>query len=229
MILQDTAKGEHDHGTKLPSDTAMTLALRGWIAVGQTVGRVLRYRITSAGRVALPELMEEGENHARALAEDPASFEGAPTGVGVWDNTQIMARVPNKKAPLLHCRAASTKTESHFLSRSMVRAAERLREDYELAQIGRPHDGKRPTDWEAVLRAIQNHQPIDTTDNVAAVQVGQALGFLGPGLSEIALRCCCLLEGLETTEKYMGWAARWGKVVLRIALQRLVLHYEATG
>ena len=80
-----------------------------------------------------------------------------------------------------------------------------------------------------MLRAIQNHQPIDTTDNVAAVQVGQALGFLGPGLSETALRCCCLLEGLETTEKYMGWAARWGKVVLRIALQRLVLHYEATG
>jgi hypothetical protein len=229
VILQDTAKGEHDHGTKLPSDTAMTLALRGGIAVGQTAGRVLRYRITSAGRVALRELMEEGENHARALAEDPASFEGAPSGVGVWDNTQIMARVPTQESPVVALSRRKDRDGEPFLSRSMVRAAERLREDYELAQIGRPHDGKRPTDWEAVLRAIQNHQPIDTTDNVAAVQVGQALGFLGPGLSEIALRCCCLLEGLETTEKYMGWAARWGKVVLRIALQRLVLHYEAIG
>jgi hypothetical protein len=41
----------------LPSVTAMMLALRGWIAGGQTVGRVLRYRITPAGRVALRELM----------------------------------------------------------------------------------------------------------------------------------------------------------------------------
>ena len=141
MILQDTAKGEHDHGTKLPSDTAMTLALRGWIAVGQTAGRVLRYRITSAGRVALRELMEEGENHARALAEDPASFEGAPSGVGVWDNTQIMARVPTQESPVVALSRRKDRDGEPFLSRSMVRAAERLREDYELAQFGRPHDG----------------------------------------------------------------------------------------
>lgn len=94
VILQDTAKGDHDHGTKLPSQTAMTLALRGWIAAGQTVGRVLRYRITSAGRVALRELTAQGENQARAMAEAPASFEGAPKGVGLWDDKQVMARRP---------------------------------------------------------------------------------------------------------------------------------------
>jgi len=52
------------------------------------------------------------------------------------------------------------------------------------------------------------------------------MDFLGPGLSEVALRCCCFLEGMETTEKRLGWSARSGKIVLRIALQRLKLQYE---
>jgi hypothetical protein len=42
----------------------------------------------------------------------------------------------------------------------------------------------------------------------------------------MVLRCGCYLEGLEVTEKRMGWSARSGKIVLRIALQRLKRHYE---
>jgi hypothetical protein len=53
-----------------------------------------------------------------------------------------------------------------------------------------------------------------------------ALRDLGPGLGDVALRCCCYLEGLETAEKELGWSARSGKIVLRIALQRLRRHYE---
>jgi len=45
----------------------------------------------------------------------------------------------------------------------------------------------------------------------------------------VALRCCCYLEGLETAEKKMGWSARSGKIVLRIALHRLKRHYERLG
>jgi hypothetical protein len=53
-----------------------------------------------------------------------------------------------------------------------------------------------------------------------------ALSALGPGLSDIVLRCCCFLEGMEIAEKRMGWSARSGKIVLRIALQRLRQHYD---
>ena len=56
-------------------------------------------------------------------------------------------------------------------------------------------------------------------------RVAKALASLGPGLSDAALRVCCFLEGLEACERRMGWSARSGKVVLKIALHRLTEHY----
>ena len=55
-----------------------------------------------------------------------------------------------------------------------------------------------------------------------------ALRGLGCGLGEVALRVCCHLEGMESLEKRMGWSARSGKIVLRIALTQLVRHYAAS-
>ena len=52
-----------------------------------------------------------------------------------------------------------------------------------------------------------------------------ALHDLGPGLGDVVLRTCCYLDGLEAAERRMGWAAGSGKVVLRIALERLKRHY----
>ncbi len=233
VILQDSPSAEPELGTKLSALTAQTLALRGWIAVGQTTGRVLRYRITPSGRVALRELTAKAENAARALAEGPAAFEGAPEGVGVWtndcDQKPLLARVPSFDSPVAGLARRKDKDGEPFLTRAMVRAAERLREDFELAHLGRQGAAQTTPDWAALLSAINENADIAESDNAATQHVRIALDFLGPGLSEVALRCCCLLEGLEVTEKHMGWAARSGKVVLRIALQRLVLHYEQAG
>ncbi len=60
-------------------------------------------------------------------------------------------------------------------------------------------------------------------------RVASALRDLGPGLGDVVLRCCCFLEGMEQAEKRMGWSARSGKIVLKIALQRLKRHYDGLG
>ena len=40
--------------------------------------------------------------------------------------------------------------------------------------------------------------------SAARERVAKALRYLGSGLGDVALRCCCYLEGLESAEKRMG-------------------------
>jgi hypothetical protein len=104
-----------------------------------------------------------------------------------------------------------------------VKQAERLREDYELALL----ESNAPIDWLGAIRSGLSRKSQAPAAS-ALYRARSALADLGPGLGDVALRCCCRLEGLEAVEQTMGWSARSGKIVLRIALQRLARHYEDT-
>ena len=52
-----------------------------------------------------------------------------------------------------------------------------------------------------------------------------AVAAAGPGLSDVLWRVVCMGEGLETAERALGWPGRAGKLVLKLALDRLVAHY----
>ena len=87
--------------------------------------------------------------------------------------------------------------------------------------------------WERFLiggdrGGFQNDAGLAQGPRAARDRVAAALRDLGPGLGDVALRVCCFLEGIEAAEQHMGWAARSGKIVLRIALMRLRRHYEET-
>ena len=66
-----------------------------------------------------------------------------------------------------------------------------------------------------------------TTAQVSARQrFDAAVAAAGPGLNDMLWRVICLGEGLETAERALKWPNRAGKLVLLLALDRLVAHYR---
>jgi len=116
-----------------------------------------------------------------------------------------------------------------FLLPEEIEAGETLRADFERAQLG----PRVTQDWRSFLTpggsgsgVSAQERGVDDGAEAARHRVMNALSDLGPGLSDAALRTCCFLEGLETVEATMAWSARSGKIVLKIALQRLAEHYR---
>lgn len=211
---------------------AQAFALKDWIAV-KAAGRVTTHEITPAGRAALKRILDEDQAQQPGLAEARAPFGDQHR---VWDERAVMepgTDEPRKmrynlaESPFAALARRRDKDGKLFLEPDLVAAGERLREDFELAQMG----PRVTQNWDRFLTAGDRgalppsggpgQGPGDARARVAA-----ALRDLGPGLGDVVLRCCCFLEGLEVAEKRMGWSARSGKIVLRIALIRLKRHYD---
>ncbi len=228
--------GDDSQATKtavVESAIAQALALKDWISCDNP-GRISRYRITTAGRSALGQLIAQAENQARAIneagiAEPNTSFNNRSITGQVTCNSAPETRRMRYSAtdsPLISLARRRDRDGKPFLKDSLVRAGERLREDFERAQIG-PQVGQN---WDRFLTGRQSEISTGSTFGNGSAEardrLARAVSELGPGLSDIAIRCCCHLEGLEQAEKRMGWSARSAKIVLRIALQRLKRHYD---
>lgn len=207
---------------------AEAMALKGWISCTRS-GRITRYAITRAGREALAHLLAdvEEDGDSAGFAEAPAGFEHG--GAGSAPRAIGRKRYGLSETPLLGLARRKDRNGDPFLPDDLVRVGERLREDFELAQIG----PRVAQDWDNFLTGAVE---IGTAaggppeaGSAARQRVSGALRDLGPGLADVALRCCCYIEGLERIEKRMGWSARSGKIVPRIALQRLKRHYDDLG
>jgi hypothetical protein len=208
---------------------AEAMALNDWICCESPEARVARYHITGAGRGALKRLVVAAGSRAQGYAEAQAALTGMP----LEDPALRHMRTLLGESPLVGLARRQDRDGRPFLDRDLVAAAERLREDFELSQTG----GPVAEDWEGFLQGALTRSedlPADASGGrsdgalAARRRLREALGDLGPGLADVALRCCCLLEGLESLERRMGWSARSGKIVLRIALQRLNQHYLRT-
>ncbi|PWJ20391.1 DUF6456 domain-containing protein [Jannaschia seohaensis] len=232
VVLRGTGDAPTRTAT-LPRDVAQAMVLKDWLSCFKA-GRVTRYRITEAGRAALKRMLGESLERkvaSRGMAEAPSPFltqhmdlgEKVVTMPGV---AEASLRINLSESPLGALARKRDKDGKPFLPMPLVAAGERLREEFERAQMG-PRVGQN---WDRFLAAGERgamgaSDPVSGPE-AARKRVSDALRALGPGLGDVVLRVCCFLEGLEAAEKRMGWSARSGKIVLRIALQRLADHYE---
>lgn len=232
VVMRDLPDGRCARLAVVDRAVAQGFVLQDWIAI-RKAGRVSSYEISAAGRAALRRLIDEDDQArlASGLAEAPMAFADQHRiwGEKLVDGEDGPRRVRHNLAesPVTVLGRRREKDGRPFLEPAFVEAAERLREDFELAQMG----PRVAQNWERFLTGgdrggFSSDAGLSQGPRVARDRVAAALRDLGPGLGDVALRVCCFLEGIEATEQHMGWAARSGKIVLRIALQRLRRHYD---
>lgn len=238
VVMRDFPDGRSARTGVVERAFAQAFALKDWISV-RKAGRVTSYELSATGRLALKRLLEEEEagrgtgGLAGGMAEAPAAFANQHRD---WAEKEIAGeegprrmRYNLAESPVAVLGRRRDKDGKVFLTQDLIEAAERLREDFELAQMG----ARVAQNWERFLTGgdrggFRAEGPQAAGPRAARERVSAALRDLGPGLGDVALRVCCFLEGIEAAERRMGWAARSGKIVLRIALQRLRRHYDET-
>ena len=230
VVLREFPDGRTARTGVVDRVVAQAFVLKDWIVCRKT-GRVTSYELTATGRLALKRMMDSDPQGA-GLAEAATPFgdqhrEWAVRDVATEDGPRKL-RYNLAESPVAALGRRRDKDGKPFLETELVEAAERLREDFEAAQMG----PRVTQNWDRFLTAGDRggYRPDSggDTNRGARDRVALALRELGPGLGDVVLRVCCFLEGIEAAERRMGWAARSGKIVLRIALMRLRRHYDDT-
>lgn len=227
-IMRRMGSGAPERIAVMDRDMARDMAMRDWLTQVST-GKVLTYRVTERGRAALRRAVtaSDGFEEAQSAFAHQHRKMGERTITDPVLDQPRKIRVNLRESPVtMLARKKDHVTGKPFLKPEHVAAAERMREDFELAQLG----PRITQNWDA-LQCFTDKPTAGATlpmggSSEARDRLHFALTALGDGLADITFRCCCFLEGLETAEKRMGWAARSGKIVLRIALTQLARHYR---
>jgi hypothetical protein len=109
------------------------------------------------------------------------------------------------------------------LSDRQFDAGERLRADWERAQLA-PSITMR---WDPV-RVQSGERGLTPGERqlAAKARFDGAIAAAGPGLADVLWRAVCAGEALPDAERGLAWPARSGKLVLRLALDRVAEFYR---
>ena len=113
------------------------------------------------------------------------------------------------------------------VSRRQLEAGERLRHDWERAQLS----PRVTMTWDAapISRSRGGAAPgvdLNGSQLDAKRRFEGAVDSAGPGLGDILWRVVCGGEGMREAESALGWPARAGKLVLSLALDRVADYYR---
>lgn len=193
-VLRTLPDGRTARTGVVEREVAQAFALKDWI-VCKIPGRVSRYEITGPGRAALKRMLDADARSTREMAEAATPFadqhrDWSERRTDDEDGPRRM-RYNLAESPVASLGRRRDKDGKPFLEADLVDAAERLREDFELAQMG----PRVAQNWDRFLTSGdrggfrpdsgQAEGPRGARDRVA-----QALRDLGPGLGDMVLRCC---------------------------------------
>ncbi|UUR09184.1 DUF6456 domain-containing protein [Sphingomonas glaciei] len=113
------------------------------------------------------------------------------------------------------------------LDRRQFDAGEQLRADWERANLS-PCMTMR---WDPASASASRQgrcQKLERTElqAIAKARFDDALQAAGTGMSDILWRIVCAGEGMRDAETALGWPARAGKLVLKMALDRVADYYR---
>ena len=152
----------------------------------------------------------------RILEERELTPEGPSTRPGARGGRRVTVNLAESPLTWLHARG--------HLSDAQFSAGERLRADWERAQLA-PSVTMR---WD-VVRVKGGGEPGLTPSErqiAANRRFDGAVAAAGPGLSDILWRVVCAGETLPDAERALAWPARSGKLVLKLALDRVAGFYR---
>lgn len=153
----------------------------------------------------------------RQLVERELTSEGPRRGGGARGKKRTVT-VNLAELPLswLHARG--------HLDDRLFDAGERLRADYERAQLA-PSVTMR---WDPVRVKTTGDTGLTPGERqiAAKTRFDGALAAAGKGLQDVLWRVVCAGETLPDAERALAWPARSGKLVLRLALDRVADFYR---
>lgn len=174
-------------------------------------------------------------HHARSTAAPevaPFLAQHTPIAQRIVDEGAEAVLVNEGESPIAWLARRKDKTGRPFLTPPQVEAGERFRRDIEQAQILQ----RVTANWEAQATASRRADAGATVCEAAMDarrRLQKAFEAVGSDLAGLLTDVCGYLKRLEGVESERGWPARSGKIVLRIALDRLAGHYglaeEARG
>lgn len=202
---------------RLPAGIAET-ALSEGLARWHGDGSERRLRLTDAGAAFL----RRQEAHTDA---DPFSAQHAAYAARALEKGARPTLVNDAESPLAWLARRKDRDGRPFLDAAQVEAGERFRRDVEQAQILQ----RVTANWEASIAASRRGADagVAVTDIAmdARRRLTRAFDAVGPEMAGLLTDVCGYLKGLALVESERGWPARSGKVVLKIALDRLARHY----
>lgn len=180
------------------------------------------WRVSEAGHARLAREQAPGAQTDGGFGTQHRRLE--PRAVMEADGRMAVAEANGDVSPVARYAAARPGRPA-LLERVHVTAADRLRGDYDASTL----HSRVTQNWSGVARS-GTRSPHDSADAPARAldartRVMDALEAVGPGLDRLLINIVIRETGMERGVRELDWPDKAGGTALKLALERLAVHY----